>query len=344
MSTKKERLLDWIKNGDPSQVPVVMASGYELAASLLDKKRSDVSISDISKVTNDSGMHAMICVGQPMPFDAIDFIDDISLNMDEEVLADGTKRWTKCITTPKGSMQSIEELPLVMPHRWTEHYVKGQDDLPVLEYLIRQTAAAFKNNDKLRAFVVAQMKNIQDEVAGEFPTFMHMVPAYEDLGGPYFMDTITGIYMFNDNHDLIDELMNLHLDMEKVWMECANEFAMASGKKSWIHTCGQMQKIAHAGMYEKMKVDIVESLSSLPTGDIGDLAETRRDIGDRIVTRGGINVELFYGDDIDALTQQANHVIDSMQGFKHMIGDTNSSTPPYPGKNIPAFNFIFSVG
>ncbi len=113
-----------------------------------------------------------------------------------------------------------------------------------------------------------------------------------------------------------------------------NEFAKAQGKLSWIHTCGKMRKIAEMEAYQRMEVDVVESLSSPPTGDIDDLVETRSDIGQDIVTRGGINCELFYDSDLEALRRQTHHVLDSVDGHAHAIGDTNPSYPSYPWENI----------
>ena len=48
-------------------------------------------------------------------------------------------------------------------------------------------------------------------------------------------------------------------------------------------------------------VDVVESLSARPKGDIDDQTETRRQIGPDIVTRAGINCELMYDSGLDAL-------------------------------------------
>ena len=57
-------------------------------------------------------------------------------------------------------------------------------------------------------------------------------------------------------------------------------------------------------------------------------------IGPDIVTRGGINCELMYDRDLDALRSQTQHVLDSVTGHKHITGDTNPSCPSYPWENI----------
>jgi hypothetical protein len=113
-----------------------------------------------------------------------------------------------------------------------------------------------------------------------------------------------------------------------------NDIIAGQRKLSWLHTCGKMKRIAEMGTYRKMKIDVLESLSLPPTGDIDDLAETRGQIGPDIVTRGGINCELLYGKDLLQLRKCVEYILNSVEGFKHIIGDTNPSYPTYPWENI----------
>lgn len=55
-----------------------------------------------------------------------------------------------------------------------------------------------------------------------------------------------------------------------------------------------------------------------------------------IATRGGINCELIYDSDLDALRRQTQHVLNLVVGSKHAIGDTNLLYPFYPWENIQA--------
>ena len=113
-----------------------------------------------------------------------------------------------------------------------------------------------------------------------------------------------------------------------------NDAIEAQGKLSWIHTCGKMKKIAEAGFYQQMNVDVLESLSMLPTGNIEDMREIRSLIGKEIVTRGGVNCELMYGDDLKMLRERTEYVLESVKEFKHMMGDTNPSYPSYPWEDM----------
>ena len=69
-------------------------------------------------------------------------------------------------------------------------------------------------------------------------------------------------------------------------------------------------------------------------GDIDDLTETRRQTGPDTVTRGDINCELMYDLDLVALRSQTQHLLDPLEGYKHIMGDINPSCPSYPWERI----------
>ncbi|MFH0965408.1 MAG: uroporphyrinogen decarboxylase family protein [Planctomycetota bacterium] len=369
-TTKRERLLGWMREGDPETVPVMMADGPYTAAAFLGKNPGEVSVAEVIRVAEDTGTHDIVCLHMPLPFDALPFIDEIEMRSAREVLADGTVRETTHLCTPVGTMRKVWERPPGKPQRYREFFVKGKDDLPALRCFIERTAEAFRSNDAVRRRLVDTMHRRKDEVAGALPTLVHMLPGAVELMDIFYIDQTSALYLVYDERALMEELMELHWEMEQVWLECAaevdvdfyqyaingfewlspdlyerymipqarriNEFASAHGKLSWIHTCGKMRKIAATGAYERMRVDVVESLSAPPTGDITDLAGTRREIGRRIVTRGGVNVEFFYADDLAPLRERAQAVLEATRGFRHMLGDTNNSMPPYRWETIEA--------
>ena len=115
-----------------------------------------------------------------------------------------------------------------------------------------------------------------------------------------------------------------------------HESAHSHGMLGWVHTCGQMQRLIEMGAYDEMAVDVLESLSSPPLGDVADLKAAREQLDERLVTRGGVNVDYFYEADLAALRAETRRVLAETRGWRHMIGDTNDSFPPYPRDNILA--------
>ena len=66
-------------------------------------------------------------------------------------------------------------------------------------------------------------------------------------------------------------------------------FPTGVDKLSWLHTCGRKKGLIERNVYRRIDVDLLESLSAPPTGDIHDYSLARSRIGERITTRGGVH-------------------------------------------------------
>ena len=367
--TKRERLLDWIKNGDPKDVPVFFMPGLAVVALCLGKDLQDVTWLDAIRFAEETGTHSAACIQQPMPFDAVPFLDDIKMTKEWDKLPDGTPRSTQQIKTPEGNIKAVIEFSKELGQYHREFFVKGEEDLPAFACFIRKTTEAVVKNPAVRQTVDDKIRTRKEEIRGVFPTQVHVFCAAVELMSSYYMDQTTAIFAVSDNREMMEELMDYHWQMTQVWLELVakndvdiysyaingfewlspdlyerymipqarriNEFAAAHGGLSWLHTCGKLKNIARMKTYQRMKVDVLESLSSPPTGDIDDLPRTRRDIGSDITTRGGINEEFFYSD-IESLRKQANYVLDSTAGYRHMLGDTDEICPSALKENFQA--------
>lgn len=367
---KRERFLDWIRNGDPDDLPVCMSWGGDTAASFYGKDHSEVTVEDQIRAAEETGIFNLYNVTMPTPFSAVDFVDEVTVRQDWDFSPEGTKRLTETLITPSGELRSVREFPRHTGACHREFYVKGPEDVPLLEDFLRRTCGAIIRNPRVAEHFRKETAKAIASLHGDMPSACHVFCAAVELPCCFYMDQDTSIYLWADYQDLFDELMELHGQTTNVWMNVLadtdldmytyaingyewlspslyqqymipqakriNDRAAEQGKLSWLHTCGKLKHIAKAGMYQQMGVDVLESLSHLPTGDIDNLAETRRDIGPDIVTRGGVNVELFYADDPSVVREKAEEVIAATSGYKHMIGDTNSTYPAYPWANIQA--------
>ena len=367
--TKRERLLDWIKNGDPEDVPVLFTPGFNVAALYLGKELQNVTWDDACRFAEQTGTHNIGCVCSPMAFDAVPFLEDVTVTEGWDKLPDGTPLLTRQIATPEGNMREVVEFSKALGSAHREFFVKGEEDLPAFACFTRKTAEATVKNPAVRQQVDKNMQDNKEAIRGMFPVEIHIYCDAFGLISSHYMDTATAIFTITDHRELMEELMDHHWRMTQVWLELAakhdvdiynyaingfewlspdlyerymipqarriNEFATAHGKLSWLHTCGKLKNIANSKAYQRMKVDVLESLSCPPTGDIDNLAQTRRDIGADITTRGGVNEEYFYGD-VEALRRQVAYVLDSTRGYKHMLGDTDQCSPAALKENFQA--------
>lgn len=367
-SGKCERILDYIRNGDPARMPIMVGPSFELPASYLRKQPQEVTWQDALAVAEETQTHNLACVSSPYPHNAVPFTDDISITEESEDVSPDLRRITSRIHTPEGILNAVIEIPRHTGAYHREFYVKGPEDLPAFAFFIRRTSEETLKSPAVRKSVEDEMKAGIESVSGAFPTNEWVFCPAVELTSSHYMDQATAIYLLYDYPELMEELMAVHWEMTRVWLEIGaangidvygyavnglewlsvdlyerymipqakliNDFAEAHGATSWIHTCGKLQKLAENQTYQRMNVKLMESLSTPMTGDITDMAATRAAIGSGITTRGGINCEFMYDEDHEALKNQVNYVIDSCKGYRHMIGDTNDSYPPYPWANI----------
>jgi len=347
-----------------------MMSPVSLAASYFGIPPAEVTPEEAKRAVVETGTHGIYCVGSPLPFDAVEFTDELSVETGSETLPDGTVRRVAVLTTPFGKHKQVFEQPPDIGGYHREFFIKDERDLPSLESFIRISVRTILENSAVREKITERMRREKEKAADVFPTEIHVFCPAVELMSCYYMDQATAIYLLNDHRELMEELFDLHWKMTEVWLECArdldvdfynfavnglewlspeiyerymipqgrriSEWAESVGKLSWLHTCGKKAGLIERNVYERMKVDVLESFSSPPTGDITDIADARRKVSCCLATRGGVNVELFYDDDLEALRKRAREVLDGTAPFRHMIGDTNDSFPPYPMKNIRA--------
>ncbi len=160
-------LIQWMDDGDPDLVPVMMADGLSTAASYFgvpirtegtsasftSNVNSPVTPEMILKCSKDTGIHFKWSLGNINTLDVIQFIDDITLSVKEKTDADAVIKTTTTVRTPVGEMSDLFETPPNLPACWREHLVKGESDLPAFSYLVEHASQAFLENQRIRTYV-----------------------------------------------------------------------------------------------------------------------------------------------------------------------------------------------
>ena len=123
---KRERLLEWMRDGDPSRVPIMIGFGYYyLAASYFRLPLDQVTWPLAARAAVETNTENIAFVGPPGFFFAIDFTDKLRIDHHYETLDDGTKRRTSHLTTPAGVLREIYDDPPGIGSVHREFYVKG---------------------------------------------------------------------------------------------------------------------------------------------------------------------------------------------------------------------------
>lgn len=367
---KRRALLDWMRNGDTSSVPVMVGPGLHLAASYFGEPLERTTWEMAARAAVETGTENMQCIGSPLPFNAIPFTDDLSLVTREQAGSDGIPVRESVLSTPRGKLTEKWQMDPKHGSVHREFYVKGPEDMPAFESFIRIAVATILENPAVREQVLDTLREEKERGAGFFPTCLWVFCPAVELTSSYYMDQQTAIYALYDEQELLEELFELHWKTTEIWLECGreadvdlygyainglewlspdlyerymipqarriNDNVRSIGKLSWLHTCGRKRGLIERDAYSRIKMDLLESLSGPPTGDIHDYRWARRAIGPEVTTRGGVNCELFYTGNPEAVAHHAHRVLDGCRGYRHMVGDTNPSVPAYPWATINA--------
>ena len=376
-------LLRWMDDGDPDLVPVMMADGRSTAASYFGVPvrvegesttftgipESPVTPEMVVQCSEETGIHFTRSLGYMLPFDAVEFMDDVEMAVQEERQAGAIRRVTT-IRTPAGEMSDVFVTPAGGPAYWEEHFVKDEGDLPVLTHLVERFSQVLLEDGRVREAATSKHRREAAKWPAHVPFYAVLgVPAFE-LTCQLYMDPTAAFYLLADETAAMERLFEAVAQSNAVLVECAAEAgadfvfgaingleiyspaiyreyfvpqaralhdaAHACGLRGWVHTCGRMGTLIDMGVYDAMRVDALESFSHPPLGDVADLAGALRKLGPKIVTRGAVNVGLFYDSDLARIRERTRTVLEETRGYHHMIGDTNDSFPPYPRENILA--------
>jgi len=340
------------------------------SASFTDAQASPVTPEMVLACSRETGIHFHRSLGSATPFDLLDLMDGVEREVRQERGASGEIRDFTTLRTPAGMVSEVFLTPPDRPACWVEHLIKTEADLPVLTYLIEKATELTLEDERVRARLTAKFR----AEAQRWPPHILLcavvgVPAFALSSNQYFA-AVTALYVMLDQAALMERLYEGYEQCNAVWIECAaaagadfvlgainglelyspeiyrryfvpqarslHETAHAHGMRGWVHTCGHMNALIHAQVYREMKVDVLESLSTPPIGDIADLGAARARLGPGLVTRGAVNVDYFYSGDLEALRGQTRKVLAATRGYRHMVGDTNDSFPPYPRENLLA--------
>jgi hypothetical protein len=355
--------------GDPDQVPVMMSDGVSTTASYYGVSPDNVTVEMMRRCTDELGIHFRVSLGYPTVFDAVEFMDDIEVDIHSETDGAGITRRFTTIYTPRGELSEVFKMPSDTPSVWIKNFVTEEKDLSAFGYFLERAVETIVENPHVRETITAKLRaNVRKYAGNHLTSVIIGIPAFELLSN-LFTAAEAGLFFLVDHTVFMEHLFEICIRTSLVWVECAaaagadfvfhainglelfspriyqryfvpqaralHDLVHSHGMHAWVHTCGRMNQLIDMGIYEPMGVNVLESLSHPPLGDVADLGTARRKLGSDIVTRGAVNVGLFYGD-ISQICARVKEVQEATRGYRHMIGDTNDSFPPYPRDNVLA--------
>lgn len=104
----------------------------------------------------------------------------------------------------------------------------------------------------------------------------------------------------------------------------------------YSHICSPIEPFLSKGYYNQFGLDLFETLSPPPVGNVGDLAAARKSIDKDICTRGNIGLDLLLEGSVADVEKATIEIIEATRGYKHMIAASDYLFYDIPLENAQA--------
>ena len=102
----------------------------------------------------------------------------------------------------------------------------------------------------------------------------------------------------------------------------------------YSHICSPIEPFLSNGYYNQMGIDLFETLSPPPVGNVENLAEARKILDDNICTRGNIGLDILLNASREEVEKETIKIIEQTRGSKHIIAASDYLFYDIPLENV----------
>ncbi len=106
-----------------------------------------------------------------------------------------------------------------------------------------------------------------------------------------------------------------------------------AGGLIYCHICSPVEPFLTRGYFNQMGIDLFETLSGPPVGNVADLASARRMLDPKICTRGNIGLDMLLNGSVEQVIEATQAVLRATTGTRHIV-----ATSDYLFHDIPLEN------
>lgn len=339
--SKRETFINYVKDGGKKFCSPQIGAGAGFDTKLAGKKWiSETTFDDTLNAVERFDIVPLINVGC-----AYESLLDIQWKLISTQQKDD-KIWSEHIfETPVGNLSrtTIETIKegLFMP----EYPVTGENDLTVMEYYIDMLLDA--NFEE----IVKLTQNSKDTINNKGAMSVQWaVQPYELLCLPNTVDTL----LLHTDYPkrckkMMDKIVKIDKKLFKKVAEGGADFiflgapaaemlspaiyekmivpysqivtkaAHDCGLMVYSHICSPIEPFLSMGFYNQMGIDLFETLSSPPVGNIKSLSDALSKIDTSICTRGNIGLDILLNGSIDDVKRKTLDVLEAAEGRKHIV-------------------------
>jgi uroporphyrinogen-III decarboxylase len=115
-----------------------------------------------------------------------------------------------------------------------------------------------------------------------------------------------------------------------------SDLAHQMGLLIYSHICSPIEPFLTKGFYNRMGIDLFETLSPLPVGNVISLADALKKIDSGICTRGNLGLDVLVNATPQEVYKQTQKLIKESQGRKHIIAASDYLFYEVPEENVHA--------
>ena len=358
--TKRQQYIEYVKNGGKRFCSPQIGCGAGFDSRLSGKEWiSETTFEETIAVTERFDMLPLYNTGMP---DASLCDPTLAFKLVEERNSD-TERYSRFeFTCPKGTLtreQVEHKRSGVTP---VSAAIKDEDDLEAFEWFLDGALQA--DLTPITEFI----RNMSNLVGDRGPLSMQWgAQPYELFSWP---DTVTTMFLANDCPETFTRLMDKIVELDSKYMDCCvkggadfiflgtpaaeiispryfEEFivpyskivtqeAHNKGLLVYSHVCSPVEPMLTNGYFNQMGIDLFETLSMAPVGNVKSLADALTKLDDTMCTRGNIGLDILLQGTPEQVEEACYTALKEAEGRKHILAASDYLFYDIPEENVKA--------
>jgi hypothetical protein len=356
VSTNRERFIDYVKNGGAAICSPQIGAGAGFDTRLAGKEWvSETTLEDTLAAVGRFDILPLLNVGCPYETGMAVQWETVKTEKQGDRITTEHR-----LTTPVGTLTR----KLIENKRegtfQPKYPVSSDDDLGAMEYYIDALLDADYSD------VTVQTRAAVQTVGGRGPLSVQWAAQpYELLCLPNTVDTVM---LHNDYPERCEAMMKKIIEIDKrLFKAVANgggdfiflggpaaemvspsiyerliipnsqivtEAAHASGLLVYSHICSPIEPFLTMGFYNRMGIDLFETLSPPPVGNVKSIGDALSKLDDRICTRGNVGLDVLLNGTAEDVRAKILEILKASVGRKHIVAASDYLFYNTPEENV----------
>ena len=120
------------------------------------------------------------------------------------------------------------------------------------------------------------------------------------------------------------------------YSKIVTDYAHSKGLLVYSHICSPIEPMLSKGYYNMMGIDLFETLSPAPEGNISSIADALSKLDSGICTRGNVSLSRLVTGTPESIKREVYEIMDAAKGRKHMVAASDYLLYDVPEENVIA--------